>query len=201
MAYINKIQVGSTTYDIEAQQLTNINPIEKGGTNAATAGGARTNLGITYGTAVPTVAPTTGEGSVYFMQAADEPLAVADGGTGQTKVYTSFNCGRLNSSYNTITSQDCRYYPYLGLCTAHISITVAGYALAADTSFGLLQIPSAYAPTNMYGCTIYTSTRDCKGHILSKSHETQPRHIRLIVDKALSANYEYSFDVTAWWYL
>lgn len=50
---------------------------------------ARINLGITYGTTEPVEAPTTGDGSVYFMEDNGSPLPIADGGTGATDVNTA----------------------------------------------------------------------------------------------------------------
>ena len=47
---------------------------------------ARTNLGFTYGIEEPTETPTTGEGSVYFMEDDGSPLPVSEGGTGATTV-------------------------------------------------------------------------------------------------------------------
>lgn len=47
---------------------------------------ARTNLGFTYGTAEPTGTPSTGEGSIYFMEDDGSPLPVSEGGTGATTV-------------------------------------------------------------------------------------------------------------------
>lgn len=42
--------------------------IEDGGTNATTAKEARENLGITYGTEIPTETPETGSGAIYFFE-------------------------------------------------------------------------------------------------------------------------------------
>lgn len=50
---------------------------------------ARINLGITYGTIEPVEAPTTGDGSVYFMEDDGSPLPIAKGGTGGTDVNTA----------------------------------------------------------------------------------------------------------------
>ena len=50
---------------------------------------ARINLGITYGTTEPVEAPTTGDGSVYFMEDDGSPLPIAKGGTGGTDVNTA----------------------------------------------------------------------------------------------------------------
>lgn len=61
-------------------------PIAEGGTGATSASAARTNLGFTYGTAEPTGTPTTGEGSVYFMEDDGTPLSIAEGGTGADTV-------------------------------------------------------------------------------------------------------------------
>ena len=47
---------------------------------------ARTNLGFTYGTEEPTETPTTGAGSVYFMEDDGSPLPVSEGGTGAITV-------------------------------------------------------------------------------------------------------------------
>lgn len=57
-------------------------PITRGGTNASTAAAARTNLGFSYGTSVPTSAPVTGNGAVFFCQDSGSPLSIANGGTG-----------------------------------------------------------------------------------------------------------------------
>lgn len=57
-------------------------PITRGGTNASTAAAARTNLGFSYGTSVPTSAPDTGNGAVFFCQDSGTPLSIANGGTG-----------------------------------------------------------------------------------------------------------------------
>ena len=47
---------------------------------------ARINLGITYGTTEPVEVPTTGDGSVYFMEDDGSPLPVSEGGTGATTI-------------------------------------------------------------------------------------------------------------------
>ena len=57
-------------------------PITRGGTDASTAAAARTNLGFSYGTSVPTSAPVTGNGAVFFCQDNGSPLSIANGGTG-----------------------------------------------------------------------------------------------------------------------
>ena len=57
-------------------------PIERGGTGATTAMNARVNLGFTHGTAEPSGTPSTGEGSVYFMEDDGSPLPISEGGTG-----------------------------------------------------------------------------------------------------------------------
>ena len=43
---------------------------------------ARTNLGFTYGIEEPTGIPTTGDGSVYFMEDDGAPTPISEGGTG-----------------------------------------------------------------------------------------------------------------------
>lgn len=61
-------------------------PVARGGTEATTPAAARVNLGFTYGTEEPTGTPTTGEGSVYFMEDDGSPLPVSEGGTGAATV-------------------------------------------------------------------------------------------------------------------
>ena len=68
--------------NIGALSSTGVVPITRGGTNASTAAVARTNLGFSYGTSVPTSAPVTGNGAVFFCQDNGSPLSIANGGTG-----------------------------------------------------------------------------------------------------------------------
>lgn len=63
-----------------------IQPIEFGGTSADTPVNARVNLGFTYGTTEPSGTPSTGEGSVYFMEDDGSPLPIEEGGTNATTV-------------------------------------------------------------------------------------------------------------------
>lgn len=77
--------------DENALYLTpdNILSISEGGTNATTEKDARTNLGFTYGTEVPTEAPSTGDGSIYFFEDELTPVAITEGGTGATDATTA----------------------------------------------------------------------------------------------------------------
>lgn len=68
--------------NIGALSSTGVVPITRGGTDASTAAAARTNLGFSYGTSVPTSAPVTGNGAVFFCQDSGSPLSIANGGTG-----------------------------------------------------------------------------------------------------------------------
>ena len=68
--------------NIGASSSTDVVSITRGGTDASTAAAARTNLGFSYGTSVPTSAPVTGNGAVFFCQDSGSPLSIANGGTG-----------------------------------------------------------------------------------------------------------------------
>ena len=66
---INENELYMTPDEVQEEEITSIS---KGGTNANNVSDARLNLGFTYGANVPTEAPTTGEGSVYFKINEDE---------------------------------------------------------------------------------------------------------------------------------
>ena len=53
-------------------EVSHLQTIENGGTNATAAPEARVNLGFEYGETVPTHTPSTGDGSVYFMIEEDD---------------------------------------------------------------------------------------------------------------------------------
>ena len=65
-----------------------ITPISQGGTNAQTAGEARTNLGFEYGEEAPTHIPETGDGAIYFKidDEDDGVTPIEHGGTGAVTV-------------------------------------------------------------------------------------------------------------------
>lgn len=72
----------NSTYTLST--ITGTLAVNKGGTGGTTAANARTNLGFTYGTGLPTEAPSTGDGSVYFFTDELAPITVEEGGTGAT---------------------------------------------------------------------------------------------------------------------
>ena len=80
-------------------------PIVKGGTGADSPVSARINLGFEYGETAPTHAPSTGDGSVYFMiQENITPTAIAEGGTGAvTAIDARINLGAMASDNPTGT--------------------------------------------------------------------------------------------------
>lgn len=71
----------------------NVAPIEMGGTDATTSKDARVNLGITYGTSIPTEAPTTGDGTVYFFEDGMESDYVVEINTSDIWTYRKWNSG------------------------------------------------------------------------------------------------------------
>lgn len=123
-------------------------PIEKGGTNASTTTQARTNLGFTYGTAEPTGTPTTGEGSVYFMEDDGTPLDIAEGGTGANTVSGVLNNLGLSNALKiqTVSPSDWTV-PANSARGGEIKGTINGYE-------GYTPIVVACYCTNTYGVLI-----------------------------------------------
>lgn len=64
----------------DAGQLEGVVPVSSGGLGTSNLKEAKKNLGITYGTSVPTGVPVTGEGTIYFFT--DDPNPIAGSGSG-----------------------------------------------------------------------------------------------------------------------
>lgn len=77
----------ASTHEHSADDITSGTlPVTRGGTGATAPTTARVNLGFTYGTEEPSSAPSTGAGSVYFMEDDGTPTPISEGGTGATTV-------------------------------------------------------------------------------------------------------------------
>ena len=66
--------------------LDNPLSIKDGGTGGTNIIEAKAKLGITYGDEVPMEAPETGDGTIYFFEDEDTPVAIIEGGTGARTV-------------------------------------------------------------------------------------------------------------------
>ena len=101
---------------------------------------ARTNLGFTYGTGLPTEAPSTGDGSVYFFTDELAPVAVEEGGTGATNGTEALtNLGAVDFIIEKGSNGPWHYQKwnsgkmditYSGYCTFTSGYAVAYIALA-----------------------------------------------------------------------
>lgn len=144
-------------------------PIAQGGTGATSASAARTNLGFTYGTAEPTGTPSTGNGSVYFMEDDGSPLSIAEGGTGASTASaarTNLGLNRIDvtptlSTTNNVdgnnSSGNLRIIPGLRLAILRCGV-VTKRQFSADYTYYIATIPDEYAPASSFGLGVYTDS-------------------------------------------
>ena len=142
-------------------------PIAEGGTGATSASAARTNLGFTYGTAEPTGTPSTGDGSVYFMEDDGSPLSIAEGGTGASTASaarTNLGLNRIDvspvlSTTNNVDGNNSggnlRIFPGLRLAILRCGI-VTKKQFSAGYTYIIATIPDEYAPASSFGLGVYT---------------------------------------------
>ena len=128
--------------------------ISDGGTNATNAKDARVNLGITYGTEVPTETPKTGSGTVYFFEEGYEPVPVIDGGTGaNTAEGARNNLGLTDSGWIFATGQlgsPVKYRKKNGW--VYIFVTSATTAdIPANTFTTVFTLPEGFRPSGTNG--------------------------------------------------
>lgn len=143
-------------------------PISMGGTNATNAKDARVNLGITYGTEVPTETPETGSGAIYFFEDEYTPMSIVEGGTGaKTQVEAVSNLGFMKDSGSvsigvsgsTSTTKDIvfnKVFPAPPIVNVNFQGT-PGYSAY---QYGMLNVGVANVTTTGFTIRLWNATTD-----------------------------------------
>lgn len=143
-------------------------PITRGGTGATTATDARTNLGFTYGTAEPTATPSTGNGSIYFMEDDGTPLSIAEGGTGAStaanaRANLQLKFSNVTPTFSTTNNVDANnsggnlaVLPGLRLAIFRCGV-VTKKQFSAGYTYNIAYVPDEYAPTSSFALGAYST--------------------------------------------
>ena len=168
-------------------------PVAEGGTGATSASAARTNLGFTYGTAEPTTAPSTGNGTVYFMEDDGSPLSIAEGGTGaSTAANARANLGlnridvtptlsTTNNVNGDYSSANIRIIPGLRLAILRCGV-VTKKQFAAGYTYYIATIPDEYAPASSFGLGVYTDSG-----VVNARYNASDKAIALIIKETVAS--------------
>lgn len=123
----------------------------------------------------------------------------------QEAEYTTFTCTALNSSYVSITSQHCRYYPKQKICKARLEIAINRSSdWTAGSLYSVVNIPSAYKPTAMFPVNVSNALETAvmtAGIIYPSSNSTYPGYIRLKRDSVLTKGTPVTYHIYAEWML
>ena len=145
-----------------------IAPMSMGGTDATNAKDARVNLGITYGTEVPTDDPETGSGTIYFFEDEYTPMSIVEGGTGaKTQVEAVSNLGFMKDSGSvsigvsgsTSTTKDIvfnKVFPAPPIVNVNFQGT-PGYSAY---QYGMLNVGVANVTTTGFTIRLWNATTD-----------------------------------------
>lgn len=168
-------------------------PVAEGGTGATSASAARTNLGFTYGTAEPTTAPSTGNGTVYFMEDDGSPLSIAEGGTGASTASaarTNLELNRIDvtptlSTTNNVngnsSSANIRIIPGLRLAILRCGV-VTKKQFSAGYTYYIATIPDEYAPASSFGLGVYTDSG-----VVNARYNASDKAIALIIKETVAS--------------
>ena len=165
------------------ESVSDIVPINKGGTNANMASDARINLGFEYGEEIPTNIPSTGDGAIYFKidDADNDILPFEEGGTGAVTGYDALrNLGAVDYVVEQGISGIWTYRKWnSGIAECWGRVGSKSYAMTAPSGYGYYYTgdTSINLPTGLFTKIDMATSDRCGGTTANGLITTNVRQI------------------------